>query len=757
MEGLAHWAWILSGTTGDEKCERFLAKHAPMPSFVLLEVLRHDIQYVNNLQELLVYLLSKRVHAGKDSQSQTYIGHVSMDWAQSDSQIFDTLLTRLLRQVRQIWPAAVVSVVSLVERRVEWMRNSLQNEGHNPLLLERITNLINLVLALLPIPGKVNPLISTRHVWDAQRRILEIASTFEPPVLLSQSTYRAVVSTLIASKKSDSESKSAFLRTRSWPPWRRDQDGMDARRSEEEDISRVLSALSKMQEAGYKLGASDEAARIYGGMEADGTPSIQTRRIFRRSRSSSQDCEMSSLAWAARIDATRDVQEAWGAFLECKKRGGGLTQALFFAMYQKINYHNSNLGGDKARHFSPGDGREVLPLSNESFTKYYIERHQPPPLDILYAEMLHNGIRPSGRCLAFLISKARTSDEGLAYLLDSDIEASVLERLRDPSLHAGTEDFKAIPDIVLCAYVQLICRLAPRSIRPVSTIPFTQEIKDQIREDRNHKGRHALKRETFKHVGYLLRSSSTKHRPTWYAYFRALAREGAIIPREVAGGKPGTWGSVTWSRMLGVLKGFHGVGLELDPQGFLHLCVGLEKFATDARIEDMPLRRLGPVHSTDRTNIYTSGAKVLKDEFAKLASSQSVSKDIPTLFHSIRGVHLHAYVRALGAVGDHIAILDTLKWMVHHNQDLEPFSYETRNGLLGFRNTLTAARHFIASTTYEQEAQDLVEQVEWWGAWPTSDEVETYLRKGEGDGTVFPDELNEQEQSSLAESPWLGS
>lgn len=770
MDDLARWTRILSGASADEQCERFLAQPERTPRFILLEILRHDIRHVKTLQKLLVHLLSTGTEAFVIQEEKEDFGRVAIDWVRTDDQVFHTLLTRLLRQVRNIWPAAVMSTVSLVERRLEWMRQSSLSSVQDQRLLHRVTQLTNQALTLLSIPSRLNPLINVRHIWKGQRRLLELASSFEPPLLLTQSSYRAVVSTLIGSKKTDLETKSATLRTKSWPPWRQDQDGMDARRSAEEDISRVLSALAKMQEAGHRTSASDEAALIYGGMEPDGTPTIQTRRGWRQLRRGTQNLEMSPLTWAARIEATRDVQEAWGAFLEFKVRGGIPSQAMFLAMYQKMNSHKLHLSGAKRGDFLPGDGREVSPLSNDSFTKYYIERHQPPPLQILYAEMLHTGIRPSGRCLAFLVSKARTSDEGIGYLHDSEIDQSVIERLRDPTLAVGKENFSAIPDTVLCAYVELICRLAPRMMatrdngdtltlrmenpKMVDRSSDRTDIVD-IQEQRQRKGKHAVSRETFSHVSYLLRSSSTKYRPTWYAYFRALAREGAVIPRSVAGGKTSKWNSVTWSRMVGALKTFHSAGLELDPHGFLQLCVGFEKFATDPLIKDVPLRQLGPVHNTDREVVFSDGVSLLKHEFSKLCSCQNISEHIPILFHTMRGVHLHAYIRALGAVADHPAILQVLKWMVEHNQDLEVISEETRNGFSGFRKTLTAVRRFVESTTYAIHAQNIVEQVEWWGPWPTKDEVQVYVRHGIDEDQAVKNIDGNDLHDKVDSRPWL--
>lgn len=745
---LDHWAWILRAGNADLMVERFLQDPCVKPDFILVEILRRDLRNVDSLRMLLQELVPRKAgnHTGKPQSAKLASELIRNESLQHDNS-FGILVSRLLYQARRIWPAAVVTVTHLVYNRFATILNTVTDSNRTRVMM-RLTRLLNSMIVQLSHPATLNPLASTRHVWEGQKKMLELAGSFDPPLLLSQNGYRAVVKTLVASKKSTTESKSVLLRTKSWPPWRRDQDGMDAARLLEEDYSRVVSAISKMQEAGFRLNTNDETARVYGGMEFDGTPTIQTRRILRKPSIELTAEKISSQSWIARIEATRNLQEAWGAFLEYKTRGGTPTQRIYLAMFEKIDYDAAN-GGRKRPHTAPpGDGKEVNPVSNINFTESYIQRIRPPTLSKLYAEMLAYGIRPSGRCLNFLIARARTSDEGVRYLLDSGVEPGAVATLIDSTSPASASAYLArIPDRTLCSYVELICRLAPRIVSQATveqalmasqpkkvtssingaTIAETQNTHVSIRGQEGTRRRHVTNRETFNHVSYLLRYSSTMFRPTWYAYFRALAREGAILSWKVVGNVVKRWDSLTWNRLVGALKDFHSLGLELDPQGFHWVCVAFEKMATEALVDGLPRRSLGRSPKTTHKGLVMEGAKLIKDEFAKLSKSQKDSNQIPVLLHSIRGVHLHAYIRALGAIDDHEAIIGTLKWMVAHHKELEAIAEENRNGMASYHRVIVAIRYLLSGTAHEGLAMTLVEKVDWWGSWPSEHKVVAYL------------------------------
>lgn len=744
LDDLAHWAWILSGDNTVAMVDKFFDTSRPKPHFVLAEILRRDIQHVASLHKILDYLKNmfmiaevQELEFEKFEKSEP--ASQPTHGARMESNAFEVLVSRLLYQARGVWPAAMEGIVRMVEPHFSSVMNKDMSPAESRVKIAHLSNFLNYLIGLLSLPAKANPLASVRHNWKAQKVMLELAGKFDPPLRLSAGSYRSIVRVLAATRKSDTESKSATLRTRSWPPWRRDEDGMDAKRSLEEDFSRVISAMSKAQEAGYRQDDGDNAMGIYGGLEPDGTPSIHTRRPLLKFRGPIDQGNMSSRVWAARVEATRDVQEAWGAFIHFREGGGLPMQDMFLAMFAKLNY-DSAIPRKRPYTAPPGDGKEVLAVSNENYTDYYIERNRAPSLPMLYKEMLEMGIRPSGRCLNFLIRKARTTDEGLRYLLDAGFDTMAVRFLAEgSSSKVSATELSKIPDAVLFAYIDLTCRLAARAVIEYTdwrslpeesylTPRFTFVESDTVTvggdgsstwtivDQRPTNARHHRTRETYKHVSFLINASSTTFRPTWYAYFRALAQEGAVIAREVVGNPKQD--SIAWQRITAALKDFEMRGLELEPEGFHHICVGFEKFAGGG---------LGKFTKRYQGAAYEQ-SKIVRNAFAKLSTTQHASKDLPFMFHTIRGVHLHAYVRALGAVDDHEGIMSAFKWMVKNNEELEAISHETRNGVLGFQKTIIAIRYLLEESSYAEQARDLATKVVWWGDWPSDEAVVSYLR-----------------------------
>jgi hypothetical protein len=97
----------------------------------------------------------------------------------------------------------------------------------------------------------------------------------------------------------------------------------------------------------------------------------------------------------------------------------------------------------------------------------------------------------------------------------------------------------------------------------------------------------------------------------------------------------------------------------------------------------------------------------------------------------LKGVHLHVYVRAMGLIGDHAAIISLLGWMVENQKELGDIALQTGNGQRMLRQTVVATRAFCDGTDYEAAARNLVEQVETWGGWPLEEDVQRYRDRGD--------------------------
>ena len=363
LEDVQLWAYILTAPTNEEVAQRFISCQSRTPTFVLLEILRRPLLSPWSFRALLVH--SYHFMGIRATPLLTESGSEEMDIVPGAHPLpphepstghdvrpleyttFEVLACRLLRHARQVWPAAMVSISNMV---VSYCQRLAGDElDPSPKTYARLCKIYNMMLLRLSLPATVNPLRSMEWNWQAQRILLLSAATFRPPLQLDKSTYRAVIPSAFSFQKSPRERRYASLMQRTWPPWRKELDGMDIKRSPDEDISRVVAALYRMREAGYAEDAIDRALKILGGREPDGAPAIQTRRIVKiRQRNLiraqhglvHQRSEDSTVEWVARIIATRDVHEAWEAFQGFKRDGQRPSHSMYHAMFEKLVYRS---------------------------------------------------------------------------------------------------------------------------------------------------------------------------------------------------------------------------------------------------------------------------------------------------------------------------------------------------------------------------------------------------------------------------------
>lgn len=744
------WAWIVSAPCADEMAERFVSAECAKPPFLLLEILRRDIlrvrtfkllllntwnQLVGTHQSGLEVLPESELHATINLWSENTPSRTSFhDPVKLEDSTSIMIISRLLRHARRIWPPAIVSISHLARIIIHSISNSTDRRPVPlvPAMHHRLCKIHNHTLHLLALPASINPLKSMGYNWQAQRILIKTIEDFDPPLTLNQDSYRAVSRVLAASRKSDRESRVASLRSRNWPPWRIDQDGMDAQRSPEDDLSRVVSAVTRAKEAGYAESVEDQVARILGGQELDGTPTIQTRKLIKQRHQPAQGQGHGATEldlWAARIETTRDIQEAWGAFKNCEDQGGRPSPRMYLAMFEKLNYNKARSQDQWQYDALPGDGKEVLAPSDDNISSFYKQRLSPPTFDGLYQKMILSECRPTGRLLIFLLRHARTLYQGLRYLQESQLSKPAVAFLTgDEKISPAV--LKMVPAPTFAALIAFLCRFVPRAIiteelpseagqaieLSQGTEPFPVRYKYRILEPRQRVGqsRHTI----LHHCIKLLTSSQTHFRPAWYAVFETLARRHIVIKRDLVGDPMNDL--LSWKLLGSVLSAFNRCGCELDPHGFMIICNALEK-AILASFE---------VPFASKVAAFTDfPVTLVTDEFTKLAGAFDIeaTHQTPELLHSINGAHLHAYVRVLGLTKDFDGIMRLVKWMVKHHKALEDIATQSRNGPSLFRKVFVAVRVFLDGTEYEANAKRLVGSVETWDGWPEEFETQKYI------------------------------
>jgi hypothetical protein len=381
---------------------------------------------------------------------------------------------------------------------------------------------------------------------------------------------------------------------------------------------------------------------------------------------------------------------------------------------------------------------EVIPVADDNFSDFYRSRLQPPSFDALYEKMIQSGLRPSGRCLSFLIQHARTTDEGLRYMRDS----GEFEDLALLYLAGGSETrispvaLNTIPPARLAEFISMICRFVPRAaffavdtntksdvlkVRPKDKRSGQDHPVSQrgiMRKMQSYAMSHIRRGHPLHQAIFLLTQSRTHFRPAWYALFKALSRRNIILSQDL--GSDSENDRLAWRIVVAALHDFHHCGLELDPYGFHLICRTFEKFAKAAAAEG----------HVDQASTLLDGSRILKTWFRKLSESEERPHKIPKLLHSIKGVDLHQYIRCLGIIEDYDEIIFVLNWMFEHHRELEEIGSQARNGPKQLRRALIAIKLFCSGTEYEENAREIVDQVERWDGWPRDIEVELYVGQG---------------------------
>lgn len=788
------WATIVLDDSADERVNLFLATLTRYPSFLLLEICRRDVLHVGTLKKLLIQIWQRVLYksslgfdsavAGNSSENLTNQGQSSFDSSGSpiplhelEENAFSILIHRLLYQCRRIWPPAVITVAHMIDPYINTLPIAFSDNARTPKPAQyrRMCRLQNKLLQALALPAVYEPFESTVYSWSAQKVILGLSSTFSPPLTLDQPAYQAVIQVLDASKKSAFESRSATLRTRTWPPWRVEQDGMDARREPEEDLSRSVAALMRKRESGYSDVPLDEIMSILGGQEPDGTPTIQTRAFVKNRPLISYVTSPNPLnpsIWAARIEATRDVQEAWAAFTEFSEKGGKPSLFIYHAMFRKLVYERRRRSMGYVYNGAPGDGREVLPVIDDNTSDFYRSRLRPPSYNELYEDMLRQGLRPSGLTLNFLVRHAPSIRQGIRYLHDSGLSDHTLRYLHGgdvenaPSNEVKSKVSQNMTDVVepwvIGGFVALLCRFAPRAVlvpkdhtwerhRQLSSKPdmvwAVREVMDGRRQEDLHGQRpHPVFAQPLQHAAYLLEASKQKHRPAWHALWKALAQPNLVLIPKLSSNPKNV--EISWRVTAAALKEFHRIGLELDPLGFKHICDTYTKYAKlFTRISQM---HHGKAPRASELVKVLAASKVIKAEFRKLiVCNHSSSYHLPRFMHSMRGVHLHAYIRSMAAIDNYDEIIFALKWVVENHAEFDAIAERNPREGRHLCLMLIAIRIAVEGTPYEARAWSLVDGVVTWDGWPTDDEVAKYQMQYETD--LVTEKLEEEADGTTAE------
>jgi len=699
---LMNWTWILTADTSERAATRLMILTrggfartdgtTPVPQAIFLFLLRRKSMTARAFQPLLVHTW-EMMRQSESVIENTPLTSKSPETAAFNIRVIDPrddtrgmveivfmiMIIRLLRVARQVWPAACESIVALICRYLDginFKRRSSRLAALDSAEMAKLTYMYNTILKLLALPSDLHPFQSALFQQRAQFSILRRMNQFEPPLIVDRRGYQAVVSMQLMHKKTIKEREWAHMKAKSWPPWKEEKLGIDARISVEDGISRANEALSRAREAGYGPNDWDAAAEVLSGWDTDGSPTIQTRthlhhssrdqNVIRRNASGTE--ADGALVWAARVRATRTIDEAWSCFLAYKDQAEVLTKSVYQEMFEKLTYEahrRSSNGASDIRGVvysdkpMPGDGKEVLPGPESPKEALYV-RTPPPDLDGFTRIIINDKIKLSGRFLATVVMAAPSFDKGLQCLEASALsyqeKSTLLNSYRtvNPRPHPA---LKRVPKYLLGAYIQFLTMFAPTM--PVYTghdrfaLVTTGLTLSQHKEhmDKSHVSPPATSLDSDTQAGHalesrpmlinllsrafrLLISERPWYRPAWYHVLRALARP-KVVTRVVSRFVDQDYEDIkTWHLTCRLLDKMLDIDLPVDLDGFLILCNSLEKsmFAAERILRSqIPIRDNSVARNIreQADRVLSQGVPLMKEIFKNAVRSNGNQQDIP--------------------------------------------------------------------------------------------------------------------------------
>ncbi|OBT89255.1 hypothetical protein VE02_04288 [Pseudogymnoascus sp. 03VT05] len=808
------WAWIVLAPNAQVAAERFLSADTTFPPVAILtNILRMKKMHIKTLRKLVFRVATWLT---KISNSPT-----SKNRGILEDNSFQTVVCGLLRHARETDPLSFTGIARLVSQYCGVVTCiSDEARGFGGKEYTRLTNICRTVICRLSIPAAKSPYASMGYAWEAQQVILEAGNSLQPTLELDARSYRAIACVLLADKKTEAESEAVAHLHRSWPPWKKVLDGMDARRQPGDDASRATRVLENMKAAGYPPTSFENALGILAGRDTDGTPAIPTRTIMhlvrqkipkdiRHSKSlqpankrpsnvdgknpfkliqkgpsesalttppksadgttSTSDGHSSAgkspAEWAARIRATRDVQEAWAAFRAYR---GLPSQAMFHEMFLKLIYDKVNRLRPRMHHPTPGDGFEVFPVENDNLSDFEIERKAPPDVRGLYELMRAAQLTAADRTLRHLLTHADSLSWALRLLLDSGLPSDAVSALvrgndrksrrpspnevsASPSPINQTETALArVPHGIFTAHIKLLARLSlgtphPRQLHPITHLHTALA---------------------------LLKKHPAPPDSAWHAFLRAAAAPKTLAqPNNTS---PNTalkrtynhraapyWNAVVRETVAHLREG----GGEVSPDIFQYSAYALYSTIFAARRRNV----------TGASEEAEKSLPTLHELWNAIAEpSEDVGGVGGELVHQVMGTHILSYIRVLAIADADEEIEKVLEWMVRYQAALGVLGRTRGNGVASLRRVVVAVCAYAErrDVEMEREREDrdgdgedegdgegegegedesleggdeggdregmtqrlmaMAEEIEeGWGGWPGEGEVDEYFKEGE--------------------------
>ncbi|KAK0721512.1 hypothetical protein B0T21DRAFT_317318 [Apiosordaria backusii] len=692
-QDITSWLWILSCQNSDLRVERFLHSDCRKPFFLLQAMFATDRIFANpkSFMKLVQYISANYVHRHRPESEDVHLSPQSrgrdMTWWH-----FHGVLHRLVWHTRDSWPAAVTTVAQLV---VDYI-NTIPDDPSKSYSSHAIRSFIfNKALQYFSWESRVRPLANVPYNWTAQRQVLSIASSFDPPLTPDKESYRSVQKVLVGLPKSKREMKNAERIASTWPPYRQAVDGVDERRDPEEDLSRSARAGLLAREAGYPVDQIDGGISVLAGSTFGKSPTIQTRSVSLPIWSGEAAHLNIHQEWASRIKATRNAREAWRLFQSPPLPDLRPDAQVAGQMMSKLYAQKA----PSTKAFRPGDIMESFSIQNGNLTALEIARITPPTPDELYRTLLAQGTRPSGHYLHVLIENAPSKEVALSYIRDSPFHGigSALYDFRRWDTKVGRSALGDIDFQLTNAWIAMLCRVHSNSAH------YTRH--EALFTARFGCGPMA-EAISLAHLSQSARPELSRHdRRPWHSILMALAKtsllhnpRGHHIDRIV----------LTMDAFLRIYeRTLHLQGD--DSVFFLALCYMIRKTLKLATFHGSQFERRRISRRRQLANLLARAHQRAVQSFANLATpvdmdSPLFPRDMTRYYMS--GLTVYRYMKAMGSCGDGGEMVRVMDWVLDGWKS-DYFSEETKEP------KQHAYQHMMQTIAYfARMGQDLVEETE---------------------------------------------
>ena len=805
---LVTWEWILTAESSEKAARRLamvvnrsdsrILAAEPVPAFILLFLLRRRDCNSSSLRLLLEHAWDrlKYQRPGRFTEFSGNAAPTRYVYKEMSEPTIMVMIVRFLRQARKVWPAVMVDISTMMTKYINGKPFSEGSSSEVPLeerISARMTFLYNRMLSLLALPSPLGPFKSMVYQQRAQFIILKCMNEFRPSLAVTREGYRAVTAVQLAHKKTEKERKWATLKAFSWPPWKEDKLGIDRDIRPEHGISRAGESLCRAREAGYPRRAWEDSAEVFAGWDTDHSPTIQTRTILPRGEFSRAVLKPGATGlWAARVRATRTVDESWACFLAYKSQHVHQpSQAVYHAMFERIVFQPTSIEPESLvdnKEYTnspfvnplPGDGLETFPIPSPPEAIYL--RTPTPTKNQLFEMMIKDQIKPSGRLLGFLWKHAEDYNWGVKYLRKSSLSFSTINALLGQKVtqpDKARAELELMEDHLFADFIYFLSRVD----LPDQSIDLTSDGNPEKVPLSAIFSRNARFKPPGSHTNPLLRAFQLMeirkpyYRPPWNSLLSALAHPNKVVS-SFQKRDHNVQCLLSWKAICYLLRQMQEIGLDIDFQGFLFLCLGLRKAILASRkllqatetqaIEADRTESARSSNELEAERVLATGLKMVKKHFRRLVGTNSSSSystpraselsresdpanadtELPRLLEVPQPSHLHAFIRLLGICEDYIGLLDLVLWMSHYTFEIQAAVSEPLNGrsqfrlcVIAIRCVLERHRQFVGCEGADTEKGPdkheeifhqiiaIVEKNESWGGWPNDDEVMGYSNK----------------------------